>query len=150
MQFFIKIPSIDTLFISKETKEMKLYEPFIMMNPPTKSNDFPKTDYLYYKSLESQLLHLLYKFKSGWISYERQVILSGDECISTVHFIFDENKEVSRINVFQRSSNLLNLEDDVQFFNYFINKHLSSKQIELLIFVSMPHVFNGKTKKIED
>lgn len=149
ISFQYDLPSIDKLLVSKETEEMVLFEPFLLINPVTKT-DFPSSDEPYYTSLEMQLRHLLYKFDKKWITSERQVILVSNECISTVHFIFDENNEVSKINVFQRSSNLLNLEDDVQFFNYFINKYLTNLKVDINIFVSAPHIFKGKKKKVED
>ncbi|WP_353856834.1 hypothetical protein [Bacillus sp. Bos-x628] len=147
---FSRIPSIGELDYLKENDEMILFDSFTMINPCTE-NTFPDSDEPYYTSLEMQLRHLLYKFSSGWISSERQVMLNSDECISTVHFIFDNEKRVIGINVFQRSSNLFNLEDDVQFFNYFINKYLKEhKKIKLTYFVSHPHIFKNKNKKIED
>lgn len=144
------IPDINQLFTSKETSEMVLYEPFLLLNPATDNRSFPLDDEPYYTSLEMQLRHLLFKFRKGWITSERQVMYSSDECISTIHFIFDEEKNIRGINVFQRSSNVLNLEDDVQFFNYFIDKYASYFDVDLNIFVSMPHIFKNKTKKIED
>ncbi|MEK5205182.1 hypothetical protein NST55_28480 [Bacillus sp. FSL R10-2789] len=143
------VPQPHELIKSKETDEMVLFEPFVLINPLTKVT-FPDFDKEYYTMLEHSLYHLIFKFRKGWITSERQVIYSSDECISTVHFIFDENKEVIGINVFQRSSNVLNLEEDVQFFNYFIRKHLSAVQVDLRIMVSMPHVFKNKLRKIED
>jgi hypothetical protein len=148
MYGYNKIPTRIDLEIAKETDDMVLFEPFILENVKT-STDFPPSDEPYYTALEYQLRHLLFKFEKGWITSERQVIHSTDECISTIHFIFDENKEVSRINAFQRSSNILNLEDDVQFFNYFVNKYLETN-VEVTIFVSMPHIFKNKLKKVED
>jgi hypothetical protein len=150
MLVFPYVPSANDLHFLKETNEMILFESFTMVNPQT-GNSFPESDEPYYTSLEMQLRHLLYKFDKGWISSERQVMLSSDECISTVHFIFDNERRVIGINVFQRSSNLINLEDDVQFFNFFIHKYLNAHRgIKLTIFVSQPHVFKGKKKKIED
>lgn len=144
------IPQAEQLPILKETEEMVLFEPFVLLNPITKSNDFPSSDEPYYTSLEMQLRHLLYKFEKGWITSERQVMYSSDECISAIHFTFNNEKEIIGVNVFQRSSNVLNLEDDVQFLNYFINKYASLDRVNLYITVSQPHVFKGKKKKIED
>lgn len=147
---FNYVPQSNELTISKTTEEMILFEPFLLANPKT-SVSFPPSDEPYYTALEMTLRHLLYKFDCGWITSERQVIHSSDECISTVHFLFDENKEVKTINVFQRSSNLLNLIDDCQFFNYFIDRYLNGDEnIKVNILVSAPHVFIGKNKKIED
>jgi hypothetical protein len=150
METYKYIPAIFELDVSKETDEMVLYEPFLLLNPVTECIDFPLDDEPYYTSLEMQLRHLLFKFHKGWITSERQVIYTSDECISTIHFIFDEKRNTKGINVFQRSSNVLNLEDDVQFFNYFIAKYFDLLKVDLNIFVSMPHIFKGKTKKIED
>lgn len=77
-------------------------------------------------------------------------MISSDECISNIHLLFDEQGKVSTINVFQRSSNLYNLDENVQFFNYLINNCLNSEKIDLNILISAPHVFKGKKKKIED
>lgn len=142
-------PTKDQLIVAKETEEMVLFKPFLLLSPRTEDT-FPPSDEPYYTSLEMQLRHLIYKYEAGWISSERQVIYTSDECISVVHFVFDEEKNVSEINVFQRSSNILNLEDDCQFFNYFIKKYLDSRDIKVNIMVSMPHYFKNKKKKIED
>lgn len=150
MKGFSYVPSQDELIVSKETEEMVLFYPFLLLSPRT-DDKFPASDEPYYTALEFQLRHLLFKFEKGWIKSERQVIYSSDECISTVHFIFNDEKKVSTINVFQRSSNILNLEDDAQFFNYFIKKYLEeSPWITVNIMVSMPHIFKNKLKKIED
>lgn len=149
MYSYDHIPSLRELNVAKETDEMVLFEPFILENPETEIL-FPPSDEPYYTALEMSLRHLLYKFSKGWITSERQVIFSSDECISTVHFLFNEKKQVTSIHVFQRSSNVINLYDDVQFFNHFINKYCESSKVDLKIFVSMPHRFKGKLKKIED
>lgn len=148
MKLLTGIPYIEDLNIVKETEDMVLFEPFLLSNPKTNSNDFPEFDELYYLSLELQLKHLIYKFEKGWITSERQVMLATDECISTVHFIFDNEKNVTGINVFQRSSNLFNIEEDIQFFNYFIEQFIGTK-VDLNIMFSMPHIFKDKILKIE-
>lgn len=148
MKLLTGIPFIEDLNIVKETEDMVLFEPFLLSNPKTNSNDFPEFDELYYLSLELQLKHLIYKFEKGWITSERQVMLATDECISTVHFIFDNEKNVTGINVFQRSSNLFNIEEDIQFFNYFIEQFIGTK-VDLNIMFSMPHIFKDKILKIE-
>lgn len=134
--------------VVEETDEVINFEPFIMENIKTKTT-FPSSDKLYYEALEAQLVHLLYKFQSGWISSPRQVMYNSDECISNVHFVMNSNREVTRINVFQRSSNLFNLKDDIQFFNYFKKKH-NLDDANVTVFISAPHVFKNKMKKIED
>lgn len=150
LTFNQEIPESKDLNIVKENKEMVLFEPFLMTNPhvclPTEP---PESDQLYYDSLKAHLVHLLYKFEKGWISSERQVIYSSYECISTIHFTFDDDKKVKSINVFQRSSNLLNIEDDIQFFSDFIFNNILYP-VELNYFVSQPHILKGKVKKIED
>lgn len=138
----------NSLDVVNDTPEMTLFESFLLENIDTGFTDFPSTDKVYYESLEHQLKHLLYKFENGWISSDRQVINTTDECISTVHFVYGANKKVVRINVFQRSSNLLNLEDDIQFFNYFCKKYFNHK-VDVSILVSMPHIFHGKRTKVE-
>lgn len=146
---FSYVPEPERLIVAKETEEMVLFGPFLLLSPRTEDT-FPESDEPYYTSLEMSLRHLIFKYEKGWISSERQVIYTSDECISTVHFIFNEDKEVSEINVFQRSSNLLNLEDDAQFFNYFIKKYLGNRKVKVNMMISMPHIFKGKKKKIED
>ena len=148
MKLLTGIPYIEDLNIVKETEDMVLFEPFLLSNPKTNSNDFPEFDELYYLSLELQLKHLIYKFEKGWITSERQVMLATDECISTVHFIFDNEKNVTGINVFQRSSNLFNIEEDIQFFNYFIEQFIGT-EVDLNIMFSMPHIFKDRIVKIE-
>lgn len=150
MTSYSTVPFIEDLDISKDTEEMVLFEPFLLVNPETKLDSFPEFDEEYYTMLEYSLYHLLYKFRKGWITSERQVIYSSDECISTIHFLFNEEKEVTDIHVFQRSSNVLNLEEDVQFFNYFIKEYAQPNETNLKIFVSMPHIFKDKLRKIED
>ena len=135
--------------IKKETKELIYFDSFTLLNPETELT-FPSSDEPYYTSLEYQLRHLLFKKERGWITSERQVIYTSDECISTIHFLYDENNKVDQVNVFQRSSNLLNIEDDIQFLNYFINKYLDIETVDLVIFNSMPHVFKHGGKLIED
>lgn len=148
--FTRRLPEIKDLDIVFDSEEITNYKSFMLKNIET-SIDFPFDDELYYSALEHQLRHLIYKFDKGWITSNRQVIYTSDECISTVHFVMNEYKQIVQINVFQRSSNLNNLVDDVQFFNYFVNKYLPNPLLpEINILVSMPHVFKNKHKKIED
>lgn len=142
MEIYEMLPELSELEISKTTEEMVLFKPFLLINPETAST-FPDFDEPYYTSLEYILRHLLYKFEHNWIKSERQVMYTSDECISTIHFIYDENKKVCTINVFQRSSNLNNLKEDVQFFNYFIKKYFD-RYVELNIIFSMPHIMIEK------
>lgn len=135
------------LTIIDETKDMILYESFMLEDVHTETS-FPNFDELYYKSLEAQLVHLFHKFENGWITSPRQVMKNSDECISNVHFVMSADKKLLKINVFQRSSNLYNLKEDVQFFNYFKKKYLE-KDVPISIFVSMPHVFKHKNIKVE-
>ena len=135
------------LTIVDKTDTLINYEQFILINPIT-INKFPKFDTLYYEHLEYTLRHLLYKFESGWINSSRQVMMSSDECISTIHFVFDNNKKVTNINVFQRSSNIRNIEEDMQFLNYFKEKYLTSN-VNINVFVSMPHIFLDRITKVD-
>lgn len=138
--------------VRKITKDTIYYNPFIIQNPVT-DFVFPDYDEVYYESLLAQLIHELYKFKEGWTSSERQVMVFGNECISTVHFLFDLSGNVTNINVFQRSSNLEIFDKDCQFFNYFIVKELMTEnsgiEINLTIFNSSPHRFLSKKHKID-
>lgn len=144
------------LVIIDETKDMVSYEPFILKNAHRSTiPQKPDFDELYYEHLFLTLKHLIYKYKKGWITSPRQVIYSSDECISTVHLIFDDNKNLTNIHIFQRSSNIVNLEEDVQFFNWFIHHGamLSVEQahkVETVHFVSMPHRFKNKKTKVDD
>ncbi len=124
------------------------YRSFIMINPIT-PDSFPNFDEPYYTHMEYTLRHLLYKFKKGWITSPRQVMFSSDECISNVHFIFDNNMNVTDMNIFQRSSNINNLKEDIQFLNYFINKYIKHP-ITLSIFISIPHRFKNKKTKVDE
>lgn len=139
----------NSLIVRKETEDLIYFESFTLLNPTTELT-FPKNDEPYYTSLEYQLRHLLFKKERGWIGSERQVIYNSDECISTIHFLYDEDNNVEQVNVFQRSSNLVNIEDDIQFLNYFINKYLHVYKVDLIILNSMPHVFKHGGKLIED
>ena len=123
------------------------YEQFILENPITK-NTFPEFDEPYYTHLEYSLRHLLYKFDKNWITSSRQVIMATEECISTIHFVYDNNKKVTNINVFQRSSNINNIEEDMQFLNYFKEKYLTL-DVNINVFVSMPHIFLDRITKVD-
>lgn len=124
------------------------YESFMLINPITEKI-YPDFDEPYYTHMEFTLRHLLYKFEKGWITSPRQVMFSSDECISNVHFVFDEDMNITDINVFQRSSNINNLKEDAQFFNYFIKKYIGYPVI-LNIFISIPHCFKNKKIKIDE
>ena len=138
----------DFLEVSSKNNEIINYESFLLTNPISKKT-FPEFDEPYYTSLEYSLRHLLYKYEKKWITSNRQVIHSTDECISNVHFVFDTDNKVTGVNVFQRSSNVNNLEEDVQFLNYFVNKYIDHA-IELNIFVSMPHIFTNRKTKVDE
>ena len=140
--------SIDSyLNVTSSDEEITNYESFLLKNPVSKVA-FPEFDEPYYTSLEYSLRHLLYKYENNWITSSRQVVHSTDECISNVHFVFNIDNKIISVNVFQRSSNINNLEDDIQFLNYFIRKYLK-KDIELNVFVSMPHEFHKKKTKVD-
>lgn len=135
------------LNVTSSDEEITNYESFLLKNPISKVV-FPDFDEPYYTSLESSLRHLLYKYENNWITSSRQVAHSTDECISNVHFVFNTDNKIISVNVFQRSSNINNLEEDIQFLNYFIRKYLN-KDIELNIFISMPHEFHKKKTKVD-
>lgn len=137
----------DFLIKGEETEELINYGSFVLCNPIT-DLDFPEFDELYYTHLEYSLRHLLYKYKKGWIPSNRQVMYSSDECISTIHFVFNNKDEVTEVNVFQRSSNLNNLKEDAQFLNYFINKYLGNN-VHLNIMISVPHIYKNKRTKVD-
>ena len=74
--------------------------------------------------------------------------MATEECISTIHFVYDNNKKVTNINVFQRSSNINNIEEDMQFLNYFKEKYLTL-DVNINVFVSMPHLFLDRITKVD-
>ena len=142
--------AIMSLDIVNEDEETVYLEPFMMVNPKIDCTELPAFDKLYYEYLEKTLEHLLYKYEKGWITSPRQVMYSSDECISGVHFLFNKNNSLT-INIFQRSSNIKNIKDDIGFFSYFINKHLSKKYDSIVVnhFVSCPHYFKNKKTKVD-
>lgn len=146
-----RIAESDELEVEKSTKNMILFKTFVNHNP---HNDFhflaeqsyPSSDELYYESLRAQLVHVLHKYSAGWLTSERQLLIATEECISTVQFILNEEGKVSKINAFLRSSNLKQYRDDVTFFNAFIKENYNgmiADNVELDLFVSMPHVITG-------
>ena len=149
MKIFNGIVEIDKLATIDESKTELYYEPFMVINPITKKDTLPSFDQLYYEYLEKTLEHLLYKYENGWISSPRQIMYNSQECISTVHFVI--HKDGLIINVFQRSSNVNNLEEDLQFFNFFIKKHLKNKyeKVDVNYIVSMPHIFKDRRTKVD-
>ena len=148
MKLLRNLEELNKLEIVSSDNEVEYFESFMFLNPETEKT-FPKFDSIYYEMLEAHLLHLHYKFKKGWITSERQVLYSSDECITTVHFV--EYKDSLTLNIFQRSSNIANIKEDMQFFNYLLNKHFSDsyKETKFNVFVSMPHKFKNKKYKIE-
>ena len=134
------------LNIESKDEDLINFESFLLMNPITEIK-FPEFDEPYYTHMEYTLRHLLYKYEKGWITSPRQVMHSSDECISNVHFSFINGKIID-VNVFQRSSNINNIEEDIQFLNYFINKYIGYK-VNLNILVSMPHLFCKKKTKVD-
>lgn len=146
-----KIPEINNLEpIGHYADGMMLLEPAHLTNPHKDekiSFDFPDHDQPFYKSLEAQLDHILFKWEEDWIKSPRQLMFNSDECVSIVHFKVAPTSytRVDEIRVFCRSTNMKQVDYDVQFFKYYI------KKLELLgqahqsclldITLSMPHYF---------
>lgn len=146
-----KIPEINQLEpIGHYSDGMMLLEPAHLTNPHKDSKisfDFPSYDQQFYKSLEAQLDHILFKWKNDWIKSPRQLMFNSDECVSIVHFKIDPTSclRIDEVRVFCRSTNMKQIEHDVQFFKYYIKKlellGETSKNCLLDITLSMPHYF---------
>ena len=129
--FFEDILTGRVLKIVNENEKTVNFQSFILSDPQT-NVEFPNFNEPYYTHMEYTL---------------RQAMHSSDECISNVHFVYDDNKDIIEVNVFQRSSNIRNLEEDAQFLNYFIDKYIG-ENIKLNMFISMPHYFKDRITKI--
>lgn len=133
------------LKIEDSNEEITNYESFMLINPITK-NEYPEFDKPFFDRMNATLKHIIYKFENGWITSERQVMLTGNECLTTIQFVPREDRV--QLNVFQRSSNVNNLADDIQFLNWFLVNEIK-KSFELNVFVSMPHEFHKKKTKVD-
>lgn len=123
------------------------YYEFILENPITKL-EFPEFDKPFFDRMNATLKHKLHCFKEGWIQSERQIFYSSDECMTTIQFIIEESWRSVTLNVFMRSSNLRNIDQDIQFLNYFLSENFPGYMNKLHVFVSMPHIFLDRTTKI--
>lgn len=137
----------DMLAIEDENSEVINFESFILVNPKT-DIVFPENDRLFFERMDATLKHILYCYEHGWIRSERQVFYTSNECLTTLQFVFREDRVM--LNVFQRSSNLNNLKEDIEFLNYFLERNFPSIEKELNVFVSMPHVFKHKLRKVDN
>ena len=133
------------LKVENENDELINFETFILSNPIT-DNEFLEFDKPFFDRMNATLKHILHCYDKGWITSERQVFYTSNECLTTIQFIFRRNRLV--VNCFQRSSNLKNLKEDAQFLNWFIINNFNKMPFELNIMVSMPHYFKNKTTKI--
>lgn len=137
----------EELSIESSSNELTNYESLILVNPIT-GVDFPGFDKPFFDRMDATLDHILYQYEKGWITSERQVFYTSNECLTTIQFVFRGDR--IQMNVFQRSSNVNNLKEDIQFLNYFLKKVAIKKQMitELNVFVSMPHEFHNKKTKV--
>jgi len=147
--FDFKNSNILDLLVEDRTENQKNniinYGSFVLINPKTEIK-FPEFDEPFFNRMDATLKHVLHCFDKGWISSERQVFYSSNECLTTIQFIYRENR--IQCNVFQRSSNVNNLKEDVEFLNWFLNEHFKEEEKELNIFVSMPHRFTDRETKV--
>lgn len=133
-------------FIKKyETNEVIYYMPIRYYSDEFKETTIPDNDKLYYQKLELEIAHLLYKYDHRWITSERQLcIADGSECITLIHLVPKE-KEKMDMNVYCRSTNIKQIDDDIQFLEYICKKYGIDK---LYIDFAMPHEFIGKNNKL--
>ncbi|MED4262026.1 hypothetical protein [Priestia aryabhattai] len=143
---FTKRDIIYSLEKENEHFETINYSSFILVNPITEIK-FPDFDEPFFKRMDATLKHILYQYDLKWIRSERQVFYTSNECLTTIQFVFRPRRV--QINVFQRSSNINNLKEDVQFLNWFSKENFPDKDIELNIFVSMPHIFTDRLTKVD-
>lgn len=141
------------LQISKETESMILYQPFSYTFDNINKYPFEelKEDKIYYKMLEGNLDLLLKDYFQGWIKSERQLVFIHPACISFVQFILNNQKEIENIQIVCRSTNLKQMQSDVQFFVNFV-KNVNfvpfSKNISLTFSWNMPHEIKTHWNKI--
>lgn len=137
------------LLVRNTKGNVKNYKEFMLINPKT-TIEFPKFDRPFFNRMNATLKHKLHCYKEGWITSERQIFYSSDECMTTIQFVFDEQWSCITMNVFMRSSNLRNLDKDLQFLNYFLEKNFDSTMTKTLnVFVSMPHIFLDRLTKVD-
>lgn len=128
------------------SKDLIDYASFMLVDPITEIK-FPEFDKPFFDRMDATLKHILYQFKEGWITSPRQVFYSSNECLTTIQFVF--RLDTVEMNIFQRSSNVNNLKEDVQFLNWFLKENFHGIETHLNIFVSMPHEFTNKKTKVD-
>lgn len=128
-----------------QRKNIINYESFILEDPVTKI-EFPTFDKPFFDRYKYTLDHILHCYKDGWIESERQVFYTSNECMTTLQFIF--NKEKVQLNIFARSSNLKNLEQDIQFLNWYLDDKFKGVPRKILFFNSFPHIYLDRTTKV--
>lgn len=136
------------LKIRNTKKNIKNYFEFMLINPKTQIK-FPEFDAPFFERMNATLKHKLHCYKEGWITSERQVFYTSDECMTTIQFVFDEQWSCITMNVFMRSSNLRNIDQDIQFLNYFLKENFPNENHTLNVFVSMPHIFLDRITKVD-
>lgn len=144
--FSFKRQSIrEFLKVEDSNEEITNYESFMLVNPITK-NEYPEFDKPFFDRMNATLKHIIYQYDKGWIQSERQIFYNSNECLTTLQFVPRKHRVL--LNVFQRSSNVNNLADDIQFLNWFLTNEMK-KPFELNIFISMPHEFHKKKTKVD-
>lgn len=142
---FIKENIRTKIEIENSNKDVTNYESFVLVNPTTE-NKFPDFDKPFFDRMNATLKHIIYQYEQNWITSERQIFYTSNECLTTIQFVYRNDRV--QLNVFQRSSNVNNLVDDIQFLNWFLTNEIKSS-FELNVFVSMPHEFHNKKTKVD-
>lgn len=136
------------IFLRNRKDNILNYYEFILENPKTLIK-FPEFDKPFFDRMNATLKHKIHCFKEGWITSERQICYSSEECMTTIQFIIEESWNTVTINVFMRSSNLRNIDKDIQFLNYFLYENFRGYIHHLHVFVSMPHIFLDRITKVD-
>lgn len=133
---------VEFMTISKETDKMTLFYPVLLEDVQDLMTyiSYPEEDLLYYKSLEAQLDHLLFKYREGWIKSERQIFYSSDECISSIQFILNDENDIDKMIVYCRSSHIRQMESDLAFLKYYAKK--VNEDVLISVMMGMPHLVN--------
>lgn len=107
-------------------------------------------DPFYYRKIESSLDHLLFKWNNQWIKSRRQLVITSEDCLSTIHLVMTSRSY--SLNVFQRSSNIDNaLIEDIAFLcSWITSRGNQMESRDVKIFSSIPHTFGNNLSKVEN
>lgn len=108
-------------------------------------------DSFYYRKVEAELDHLLFKWYHRWFTSRRQIVLISEDCFSVIQLIeFQDKDSLSciELNVYQRSCNIDDaLINDIAFLCCWLRKQRLYKDRIIRILNIIPHSFiNGRTK----